>query len=370
MRVLITGGAGFIGTNLSCYFARQGDEVVVYDNLSRSGVKENAHWLRERYPNVRFVPADIRDPRALAEACQGVDRIYHLAAQVAVTTSVLDPRTDYEVNLGGTLNLLEAARHHAPQALVFFTSTNKVYGGMEGLGVVEDGEGYRYADLPDGIGEQHPLDFHSPYGCSKGGADQYVRDYSRIYGLKTVVFRMSCIYGPHQCGNEDQGWVAHFARAACEGNSLTIYGDGRQVRDILFVDDLVRAFVLAGEQIERTAGQVFNIGGGAANTVSLLQLIELLRRLTGSPVLVTHADWRPGDQRIYVSNTRRAREEFGWEPRIGVNEGVGRMYDWILEQKRTGYGVHTAGNGRRRFRGIEPGATVEGVAPWLEGAGA
>lgn len=331
MRILITGGAGFVGTNLAAALDSQGHDVLVFDNLSRRGVDRNAAWLRRHHPRITLDQGDIRDGGAVERACKGAEQVFHLAAQVAVTTSVADPRTDFHVNLEGTLNVLEGVRKHAPRAPLFYTSTNKVYGGMEDLEVVRRGERYEYRDLPQGIDEERPLDFHSPYGCSKGGADQYVRDYGRIYGLKTVVFRMSCIYGPHQCGNEDQGWVAHFVRSACEGEPLSIYGDGRQVRDILHVEDLVRAFTTAVEQIDRTAGRIYNIGGGADNTVSLLELLQLLRDLTGQPVPVSFHDWRPGDQPVYVSNAARAREEFGWAPRIGREEGVRLLHGWMLE---------------------------------------
>jgi CDP-paratose 2-epimerase len=329
LRVLITGGAGFIGANLADALAAQGAEVLVFDNLSRSGVEVNWEWLRARHPGIRLAREDVRDAGALRRAVRGVDRIYHFASQVAVTTSVTDPRTDFEINLLGAFNALEAARVEAPHAGFFFTSTNKVYGGMEDVAVERRGDRYEYVDLPRGIAETHPLDFHSPYGCSKGGADQYVRDYHRIYGLPTVVFRMSCIYGPLQRGNEDQGWVAHFARRALDGGGLSIYGDGRQVRDILYVGDLVRAFLTAGEHLERTAGRVYNIGGGAENTVSLRELIRMLEERCRVTIPVKSHDWRPGDQRIYVSDIRRAEREFGWRPRVGTDEGVGRLVEWL-----------------------------------------
>jgi CDP-paratose 2-epimerase len=331
MRVLITGGAGFIGTNLASALAQGGDQVVVFDNLSRRGVSDNLEWLTTHHPGIQFVHGDVRDAEALADVVRGADRIFHLAAQVAVTTSVVDPRTDFEINLLGAVNALEAARLHAPEAPFFFTSTNKVYGGMEDLRIVRRGERYEYEDLPTGVAESRPLDFHSPYGCSKGGADQYVRDYARIYNLPTVVFRMSCIYGPHQCGNEDQGWVAHFAREALAGRGLSFYGDGRQVRDVLYVGDLVRAFRMAADAIDRTAGEVFNIGGGPENTTSLLELVAELEEICGHKVPVNYAPWRPGDQRIYVSDVRKAGEVFGWAPQVSRTEGVRRLIDWLRE---------------------------------------
>lgn len=334
MRVLITGGAGFIGTNLASRMVELGHEVIVFDNLSRRGVEDNAAWLRRRYPELELVEGDIRDASALEAACRGAERVYHLGAQVAVTTSVVDPRTDFDVNLLGTLNVLEAVRNVSPDAVLFYTSTNKVYGGMEDLEVTLRENRYEYATLPGGVSEERILDFHSPYGCSKGGADQYVRDYARIYGLRTVVFRMSCIYGPHQCGNEDQGWVAHFARQALLGKGVNIYGDGRQVRDILFVEDLVRAFLMAGEAIDRTAGQVFNIGGGPENTISLLELLDVLEKLSGRSMDRSFAEWRPGDQRVYVTNVGRAGAVFGWRPEVSRFEGIERLYHWLRTESR------------------------------------
>ncbi len=334
MRVLITGGAGFIGTNLADALCRQGHQVTVYDNLSRRGVESNARWLRQEHPQLEFIEGDVRNVADLESACRGVQQVYHLAAQVAVTTSVQDPRSDFDVNLLGTLNLLEAVRRGAPEAPVFYTSTNKVYGGMEDLPVELQGERYAYATLPEGVSEQRPLDFHSPYGCSKGGADQYVRDYARIYGLRTVVFRMSCIYGPHQCGNEDQGWVAHFARCALQGAGVNIYGDGKQVRDILYVEDLVRAFRMAAEAIDRTAGHVYNIGGGPENTVSLLELLSVLEELCGHSIPRSFSDWRPGDQRIYVTNVQSACNDFGWHPEVSRLEGISRLFQWLKSAER------------------------------------
>src|SRR5262245_40595332 len=270
-KILVTGGAGFIGSNLVHNLLSAGRHVTVFDALLRKGTEHNLAWLRGQHPNgrFRFVQGDVRDFAALRAAAADADVIYHLAGQVAVTTSVEDPRTDYEINALGTFNVLEAARLSGRRPTVVFTSTNKVYGGMEDVAVVERTTRYEYRDLPDGVAESRPLDFHSPYGCSKGAADQYVRDYHRIYGLPTVVFRMSCIYGPRQFGNEDQGWVAHFLIAGLTEQPLKIYGDGKQVRDLLFVEDLVRALRLAAKKIDATAGQVFNIGGGPANSLSV-----------------------------------------------------------------------------------------------------
>lgn len=333
IRYLLTGGAGFIGVSTAQAYAQRGAPVTVIDNFSRAGTRDNLEWLQRKHPGIRARDADIRTdhPALVAEAAQ-CDVILHLAAQVAVTTSVADPRTDFEINALGTLNVLEAARKAPKPPIVIYSSTNKVYGGMEGVRVVEDGKRYRYRDLPQGISEEQPLDFHSPYGCSKGAADQYVRDYARIYGLRTVVFRQSCIYGTHQFGIEDQGWIAWFTVRALLGRPVTVYGDGKQVRDVLFVDDLVEAFDTAIERIDRSAGQVYNIGGGPANTLSLLELIQLIEKLNGTKMQYSFADWRPGDQRVYISDVRKAQRELGWQPRTPPEQGVAKMREWMASQ--------------------------------------
>ena len=330
-KILVTGGAGFVGSNLCNALLGDGHNVTIYDNLARPGTETNLAWLRSRHGDrLRFSDSDVRDAAALRHAACDADVIYHLAGQVAVTTSVEDPRSDFEVNALGTLNVLEAARASGRKPIVVFTSTNKVYGGMEDVEVVRAGTRYAYADLPMGVPETRPLDFHSPYGCSKGAGDQYVRDYSRIYGLPTVVFRMSCIYGPRQFGNEDQGWLAHFMIAAASGRQISIYGDGLQVRDALFVDDLVRAFGLAVENIGTTAGEVYNIGGGPENTLSVWsEFSPLLRELRGEETNVDFGDWRPGDQRCYVSDIRKARQDMGWSPQIEVAAGLARLWHWV-----------------------------------------
>ena len=331
---LITGGAGFIGSNLADALASEGWVVWIFDLLARPGVERNLAWLQERHGGrIRFVRGDIRDFPAVAEVVRQAEVIFHLAAQVAVTTSLIDPRTDFEINALGTLNILEAARQARHRPILLYTSTNKVYGAMEDVPVVEEATRYRYADRPFGIDERQPLDFHSPYGCSKGAADQYVRDYARIYGLPTVVFRMSCIYGPRQFGTEDQGWVAHFVISAMSGRPITIYGDGKQVRDLLFVTDLIAAMRAAVERIDRTAGQVYNIGGGPENTLSVWHefaplLSELLGRSLEPP---TFGPWRPGDQRVYISDIRKAMRDLDWQPRVGVREGLARLVEWVRE---------------------------------------
>ncbi len=330
MRYLLTGGAGFIGSNAAVCLKSRGDEVVVVDNLSRRGSPANARWLAEKH-GVTITELDLRDASAIAAYVAKIRPgvVLHCAGQVAVTTSVLDPRRDFEDNALGTFNLLEAVRQGAPEAIVLYTSTNKVYGGMEDVGIeLHDGR-YRYVDLPEGCDEQRTLDFHSPYGCSKGAADQYVRDYARIYGMRTVVFRQSCIYGYRQFGVEDQGWVAWFSIRAAFGKPVTIFGDGRQVRDVLFIDDLMDAFLAAIARIDVTAGRVYNIGGGAANQMSLLDLVAQLERLSGRPLRVEHAAWRPGDQRIFVCDIKKAKKELGWTPKISSSQGVERLYRWI-----------------------------------------
>ena len=332
MKVFITGGAGFIGCNLANHHLRQGHQVIIFDNLSRKGTATNLAWLQENYDDkLTFIRGDIRDFDALQTAVPSdMDRLYHMAGQVAVTTSVVDPREDFEINALGTLNVLEAVRTIAPHAIVFYASTNKVYGSMEGIAVVEEEKRYRYSDLPFGISEEQPLDFHSPYGCSKGCGDQYVRDYARIYGLRTVVFRQSCIYGTRQFGIEDQGWVAHFCIAARLGRQISIYGTGKQVRDVLWIDDLVAAYESAAAHIDIAAGQIYNIGGGPENTMSIwTEFGPLLEKLAGHPIPVTYSDWRPGDQPVYISDIRKAEQELGWHPLVSMPAGIERLWKWI-----------------------------------------
>lgn len=334
--VLITGGAGFIGTNLAHRLLKAGRKVMIYDDLSRPGVEHNLAWLRQEHGELVHVEiADIRNPQALRAAVRPAEQVFHFAAQVAVTTSLTDPRHDFEVNVGGTLNLLEAIRARENPPPLLFTSTNKVYGGLSDLALEKNCTRYQPLDaaLRTGISEERPLDFHSPYGCSKGSADQYVLDYSRTFGLPAVVFRMSCIYGPHQMGNEDQGWVAHFLIRAIEGKPILLYGDGMQVRDLLFVEDLVDAFLLAQANIQTLGGQAFNIGGGLGNTISLVELLELIGRLHGERQSVRLNEWRPGDQRYYVSDTRKFKAATGWSPKVNVQAGVERLLHWLLETR-------------------------------------
>jgi CDP-paratose 2-epimerase len=332
-RALVTGGAGFIGSNLSVRLARDGWSVTILDNLSRSGAERNLDWLREEVAGrLEFVPGDVRDAALVAAAVADADVVYHLAGQTAVTASVADPRGDFEANALGTLNVLEGARL-APgdPPAVLYASSNKVYGGMESVPVVEEETRFRFAALPHGVDESHPLELHSPYGCSKGVADQYVLDYARIYGVPAVVLRQSCVYGPRQLGTEEQGWVAWLVAAAACGDAITIYGTGKQVRDLLYVDDVVDAYVLAHAAIDRTAGKAYNVGGGPTRTLSVWREFQpLLERLLGRPVDAPRfADARPGDQRVFYCDTRRAARDFGWSPRVGVEEGVERLAAWI-----------------------------------------
>ncbi len=335
--VLITGGAGFVGCNLADALLSQGRRVLVYDNLSRTGVAQNWNWLRTSHgQRVTLIQADVRNAQTLAGAVAQSGEIFHFAAQVAVTTSLDDPISDFEINARGTLNLLEAIRNSdAPHPLVF-TSTNKVYGGLEDVRLRRTAARYEPEDdtlRAYGVGEVRRLDFHSPYGCSKGAADQYVLDYARTYDLPMLVFRMSCIYGPRQFGTEDQGWVAHFLIRALKGEPITLYGDGRQVRDILFAGDLVRAFQMAQRQMDTLRGQAFNIGGGAAQVTSLLELVARIGELNGARPDVRFADWRPGDQRYYVSDTRKFEAATGWKPFTGIEQGVARLHQWLCRSR-------------------------------------
>ncbi len=335
MHYLITGGAGFIGSNYVNRLLKRGEKVTVYDNLSRRGAERNLQWLQTSFGDkFHFIQGDIRDAALITATATDADIIVHLASQVAVTTSVLHPREDIEVNALGTFNVLEAARLSPSNPVVLYASTNKVYGGMEHLIIKEEETRYAYRDYPEGISEDYVLDFHSPYGCSKGTGDQYVRDYARIYKLRTVVLRQSCIYGPRQFGVEDQGWVAWFIIAAVMGHPITIYGNGKQVRDLLFVDDLLNAYDTAVEQIDRIKGQIYNVGGGPANQLSVWREFKpLLEQLVGHPINVQQANWRPGDQRIFVSDIRKAKRDLGWAPRIDVKTGIRLLYQWVVENR-------------------------------------
>lgn len=335
--VVITGGAAFIGTNLAHRLLTAGEDVLLYDNLSRPGVEKNLRWLRETHGSRAAIEiADTRDAAEVRCAVWRASAVFHFAAQVAVTTSVTDPLEDFEINARGTFNVLEAVRETGVPFI--FTSTNKVYGALEDVELQRRGDRYEPAGKSirtRGISERQPLSFHSPYGCSKGAADQYALDYARSYDLPAIVFRMSCIYGPHQHGNEDQGWIAHFLIRALEEEAITIYGDGCQVRDILFVDDLLEAFLLARAHAEELAGQAFNIGGGPKNTVSLNQLLELIGELREAAPEAERSDWRIGDQRYYVSDFGKFARATDWKPRVGVREGIARLHDWLCAARKT-----------------------------------
>jgi CDP-paratose 2-epimerase len=329
---LVTGGAGFVGSNVADSLLRDGEKVIVADNFSRAGVRQNAAWLKRTHgARVRVVDVDVRDAEKIRRLVAEAKQVFHFAAQVAVTTSLDDPADDLQTNIIGTFNVLEAARAMINPPPILFTSTNKVYGGMDEVAVELADGAYRYADGRAGVDETQPLDFHSPYGCSKGAADQYVHDYARIYGVPTVVFRMSCIYGTRQFGTEDQGWVAHFARALFGAEPITIYGDGHQVRDILWIEDLVAAMREAMRRIDQVSGEVFNIGGGRENAVSVRTVIDRLREITGAEVPIHVADWRPGDQRVYVSDTSKAERLLGWTPRTSWRTGLEKLVGWLHE---------------------------------------
>ena len=333
---LITGGAGFIGSNYADRCISRGDQVVIFDNLSRHGADNNIKWLQQKHgkDSFKLIIGDVCKPEEIRLAAKNADRIVHLAAQVAVTTSVTDPRNDFQINAMGTFNTLEAARASGKNPSFIYSSTNKVYGGMEDVKVVEGESRYDYATLPEGASEAQSLDFHSPYGCSKGCGDQYVRDYYRIYGLPTTVFRQSCIYGLRQFGVEDQGWVAWFIIAAITGKPITIYGNGKQVRDILFVDDLLNAYDAALTQPEKAAGQIFNVGGGRSNTISVwTEFAPMLEKLLGRKIPVAWGDWRPGDQPVFISDIRKAKQILGWSPKVSAQEGVERLFDWVKENQ-------------------------------------
>lgn len=315
---------------------RDGYDVVAVDNLCRPGGEANMAWLRSQGP-FTFVQADIRDAAAMTRLFDehgGAETVLHLAGQVAVTTSVKNPREDFEINALGTVNILEAIRRSGAKPLLMYASTNKVYGGMDGVAIVEQPARYTYRDFPLGIAETAPLDFHSPYGCSKGAADQYIHDYHRIYSLPTVLFRQSCIYGYRQFGVEDQGWVAWFVIAALLGRPITICGDGKQVRDVLFIDDLTALYATAARQPEKVAGKIYNIGGGPEFTMSIwTEFGPLLEELLGKRIPVTYADWRPGDQPVYISDIRKITAELGWKPVTTVREGVGKLVEWVRENQ-------------------------------------
>lgn len=336
-RMLITGGAGFVGCNAVRYFGERNWSISVLDNLSRQGTEKNLEWLRDG-TKFDFTQVDVRNRAAVDRVISEgrFDAVIHLAAQVAVTTSVVDPRTDFEVNALGTFNVLDAVRRYCPEAVFIFASTNKVYGKIAGAASELRGNRYAYVNRPHGIGESEPLDFLSPYGCSKGAADQYALDFARIYGIPATSFRQSCIYGQRQFGVEDQGWVAWFVIASLLGRDITIYGDGKQVRDVLHVDDLVRAYEVAIRAPENISGEAFNIGGGPDQIMSLIDLVEALEDRLGRKIPLRWGDWRPGDQQIYVSDIRKLKKVLNWKPETGVTAGIKQLIGWV-EQNRDAF---------------------------------
>jgi CDP-paratose 2-epimerase len=343
--LLVTGGAGFIGCNYVDRALTRGADVTILDDLSRAGSSKNLDWLKERHGDkVKLVQGSVTDAALCERLTADVDAIAHFAAQVAVTSSVTDPRSDFEINVLGSFNVLEGARLSGNNPHVLFSSTNKVYGGLEDIPTVELDSRYAFASLPLGVDEHVPLDFHSPYGCSKGAAAQYFRDYARIYGIPTTVFRQSCIYGPRQMGVEDQGWVAWFVIALVTGKPITIYGDGKQVRDLLYIDDLLNAFDAALMRPDRSAGQIYNMGGGMENSISIWQEFKpIVEAALGYDVPEPdYREERPGDQPIFVADTTKAADELGWEPGVGVWEGIAKLTDWVkanqdlFEQTATG----------------------------------
>jgi CDP-paratose 2-epimerase len=333
--ILVTGGAGFIGVNSARYFADRGWKVTILDNLSRKGTEKNLQWLQTLCSGINFYHVDIRNYESLSSVVneQKPDMILHLAAQVAVTTSYKDPREDFDINALGSFNVLEAVRLHSPETFVLYASTNKVYGGMEIIPVLRGENGYLFQNLPDGVCEDQPLDFHSPYGCSKGVADQYTIDYARIYDLRTCSFRQSCIYGIRQFGIEDQGWVAWFTIAAILGKSITLYGDGWQTRDVLNVQDLAKAYEAAWLNKEQISGHAFNIGGGRDNTLCLRKLLSYLEEELDVEIAPAFAQARPGDQPVFICDVRKAKELLHWTPSISVYDGVRDLIKWVKSNK-------------------------------------
>jgi CDP-paratose 2-epimerase len=335
--ILVTGGAGFIGCNLADRLATEGHDVLIYDSLTRAGVGDNLSWLKRRHPRlISAIVADIRDEAAVEEAASRASAVFHMAAQVAVTTSLDDPREDFEVNVRGTMLVLDALRRRPTPVPIVFASTNKVYGDLADVALVDDGARYLPCDAQlraHGVSEDRAISFHTPYGCSKGAADQYVLDFARSFGLPTAVLRMSCIYGRRQRGTEDQGWVAHFLLRAMAGESITIYGDGRQVRDILFVDDAVAAYLAAWRRIGAVSGRAFNLGGGPGNAVSLLEVIRCIEQTLGVDVDLRSAAWRPGDQRYFVSDTRRATAALGLRTPLPWRQGVAALAGFYAKER-------------------------------------
>ena len=340
MKLLITGGCGFLGSNLASDALARGDELVVFDNLYRNGSRENLTWLQTQ-GQFTFEHGDIRNQNDITRVIQSFkpDAIFHLAGQVAMTTSITNPRMDFEVNVMGTHNLLEAVRLHVPHATVAYSSTNKVYGDLEQYTYLETETRYKCLEQPNGFNEQTQLSFHSPYGCSKGAADQYMLDYARIFGLKTVVFRHSSMYGGRQFATYDQGWVGWFCQKAIEASKglhkepFTISGSGKQVRDVLHADDMKRLYMTAVNHIDRAKGQAFNVGGGIENSLSLLELFALLEQIASVKLTYSKLPFRESDQRVFVSDLGKAKQLLNWQPLVSAQEGVARMVEWVSSTK-------------------------------------
>jgi len=344
-KILVTGGAGFIGSHVAEFYARKGVYVTVFDNISRAqllgkGYKNalyNWNYIT-KHENIKLVKGDVTIFEQIKQVCKDADLIIHTAAQTAVTTSLIEPKNDFLINALGTFNVLEAARKSGNTPAIIYLSTNKCYGdNVNEISVKQNGKRYHFADekYRNGIPEHFPMDLcgHSPYGCSKLAGDLYAQDYAHTYGLKTGIFRMSCIYGPRQFGVEDQGWVAWFAIATITGKSITIYGDGKQVRDVLYINDLINAFDAFLQRKNQLSGEVFNMGGGPENTISLLELLDLLKQLTGKRSKVNFSNWRPSDQKVYISNISKAKEKLGWNPKVCPKEGVEKLVNWVSENK-------------------------------------
>jgi CDP-paratose 2-epimerase len=356
--VVITGGAGFVGSNLADRLLREGASVRILDDFSRSGVERNAEWLRARHgERLEMVLGDVRDADLVEQVVDDSGFVFHLAAQVAVTTSLEKPREDHAINVLGTLNVLEAIRRSRRRPGLMFASTNKVYGALPQVALERAGRRYVPRDEEIralGVSEEQPLEFVSPYGCSKGAAEQYVLDYCRSFGLESVVFRMSCIYGPRQQANGDQGWVTHFLRSALLDRELTVYGDGCQVRDVLFIDDFISALLIAREQVANLAGRAFNIGGGAVNSVSLLELIEAAEELCGRRIEPTFEGARLGDQPFFTADHRRFTNATGWRPNVAPTTGLERVWGWLLEDTgRDGEATQAREDDLRSGAGVE-----------------
>lgn len=340
MRYLIIGGAGFIGANFAFKLLSEGEDVVILDNFSKKGSKNNASWLKQSFPGIEILNLDIRGRMELSDAIKKrYDVIFHLGGQTAVTTSIEKPFEDFDINCVSTLNLLETIRLRSPSTILVYSSTNKVYGSLENLEITETKTRYSLLNKK-GIDEDNSLNFYTPYGCSKGSSDQYILDYSRIYKIPAVVFRQSCIYGPRQFGTEDQGWVAWFMIATLLDKKITIFGNGKQTRDILYVDDLFDAWKLATNNIDKVKGEAFNIGGSETNSLSLLELIRLIEKMFNKKIDINFNDWRSGDQKVFISNNEKLYKSLGWKPTTNIKAGLENLFRWITKNKEVLSSLH------------------------------